>query len=310
MFVNDSPESRDALPPLDAIAAEVVARKSSARGNFWLQDEVAARMAQRLPLIKQAPGRWLDWQPMTGGLAAGALVQAAYPQSSCRVYQPQLPDLHWAQQAQKFPWWRRWRQRTVSYTSQTEAQADMVWCNMLLHQHANPLALMKSWSQSLHTRGFVMFSCLGPDSLQELRAVYSDLQWPPPHHAFTDMHDWGDMLLHVGFGQPVMDMERITLTYATADELLKDLRAWGRNLHPGRFGGLRGRGWRDQLCAAMQRQLASASHAGRLVLSFEIIYGHAFKSAVSSAVKPETHVPLQDMKQMLQDSRSGQGRPC
>ena len=308
MSVNDSPVTRDALPPLDATAADAVARKTSIRGNFWLQDEVASRMARRLPLIKQAPARWLDWQPMSGGLAAGALVKAAYPESGCCVYQPHLPDLHWVKQAQKLPWWRKWRQRPVSYTSQTDAQADMVWCNMLLHQHANPLALMKSWSQSLHPQGFVMFSCLGPDSLQELRALYADLQWPPPHHAFTDMHDWGDMLLHAGFGQPVMDMERITLTYATADELLKDLRAWGRNLHPGRFGSLRGRGWRDQLCMAMNRQLASASHTGRLVLNFEIIYGHAFKSSVSSAVKPETHVTLQDMKQMLQDKRGGQGR--
>jgi len=60
----------------------------------------------------------------------------------------------------------------------------------------------------------------------------------------------------------------------------------------------------------MHRHMAPAAHAGRLVLSFEIIYGHAFKSAILSAVKPETRVPLQDMKQMLQDSRSGQGRPC
>jgi malonyl-CoA O-methyltransferase len=309
MSVSDSPVSRDMLPPLDARAAEAVARKTSAGGSFWLQDEVASRMAQRLPLIKQAPERWLDWQPMSGGLSAGALVQAAYPESGCSVYQPHLADLRWAEQAKKLPWWRRWRQRPVTYTSETAARADMVWCNMLLHQHANPLALMKSWSQSLHPQGFVMFSCLGPDSLQELRGLYADLQWPPPHHVFTDMHDWGDMLLQAGFGQPVMDMERITLTYATAEELLKDLRAWGRNLHPGRFAALRGRGWRDQLCAAMQRQLVSTSHAGRLVLSFEIIYGHAFKSSVSSAVKPETRVPLQDMKQMLQEKKTKPIRP-
>ena len=55
MSVCDSPVNSDALPPLDATAADWVARKTSATASFWLQDEVAARMAQRLPLIKQAP---------------------------------------------------------------------------------------------------------------------------------------------------------------------------------------------------------------------------------------------------------------
>ena len=44
-----------------------------------------------------------------------------------------------------------------------------------------------------------MFSCLGPDTLRELRAVYAALGWPVPSHTFTDMHDWGDMLVQAGF---------------------------------------------------------------------------------------------------------------
>lgn len=293
----------DALPPLDARAAELASRKASLAGPAWLQNEVAARMAQRLPLIRQAPTAWIDWQPRTGGTASLALVQSVYPGAKATALEPQTTDLHWVRQTQKAPWWRRWRQPAVRYTNEVLDPTDMVWCNMLLHQHAHPQALMKSWSRSLRSQGFVMFSCLGPDSLKELRALYADLQWPPPHHSFTDMHDWGDMLLQAGFGQPVMDMERITLTYASADEALKDLRAWGRNLHPQRFAGCRGRDWREQLCAAMNHRLASPSHAGRLVMSFEIIYGHAFKSALSSTVKPETRVMLQDMKQMLYDNK-------
>jgi hypothetical protein len=41
-----------------------------------------------------------------------------------------------------------------------------------------------------------------------------------------------------------MDMERITLTFATPERLLQELRELGRNLHPQRFAGLRGRQWR------------------------------------------------------------------
>ena len=43
--------------------------------------------------------------------------------------------------------------------------------------------------------------------------------------------DWGDMLASNGFAEPVMDMERITLTFETPERLLQELRGLGRNLH-------------------------------------------------------------------------------
>ena len=111
----------------------------------------------------------------------------------------------------------------------------MVWANMCLHNHADPLALMQQWHSHLATDGFLMFSCLGPDTLQQLRAVYAANGWPEPCHQFTDMHDWGDMLVQAGFAEPVMDMERITLTYSSPESLLQELRELGRNLHMNRF---------------------------------------------------------------------------
>ena len=48
--------------------------------------------------------------------------------------------------------------------------------------------------------------------------------WPPAGHAFTDMHDWGDMLVNTGFAEPVMDMERITLTFGNPRRALDELR--------------------------------------------------------------------------------------
>ena len=305
MAVSASSNSSDALPPLDARAAEFAARKTSLAGPAWLQNEVASRMAQRLPLIRKAPATWIDWQPRTGGLASLALVQSFYPEASATVLEPHPADLQWVAQAQKTPWWRIWNRPKVSYATEPDGKADMVWSNMLLHQNAQPEALMKDWCQALNPHGFVMFSCLGPDSLQELRGLYRGRQWPAPHHAFTDMHDWGDMLLQAGFGQPVMDMERITLTYASANEVLKDLRAWGRNLDPGRFAALRGRTWLEQLRKAMEAQLISPKHEGLLTLTLEIIYGHAFKAAPVARVQDVTVVSLQDMKNMSSADKAG-----
>jgi malonyl-CoA O-methyltransferase len=152
--------------------------------------------------------------------------------------------------------------------------------------------------------GFLMFSCLGPDSLLELRRVYTALGWPPPGHAFTDMHDWGDMLVQAGFAEPIMDMERIRLTYATPDKLLGDLRGLGRNLHPDRFGALRGRRWHARLRAELAEQLADPTEQGRLTLTFEIVYGHAFRPAARVPVAAQSSVSLQDMRGLLRHGKS------
>lgn len=112
-----------------------------------------------------------------------------------------------------------------------------------------------------------------------------------PSHAFTDMHDWGDMLVGAGFAEPVMDMERIVLTFETPQRLLLELRSLGRNLHPQRFAALRARQWLGQL----HKALAGAP----LQLTFEIIYGHAFKPAPRLDVRPQTVLSLAQMRETL-----------
>jgi malonyl-CoA O-methyltransferase len=114
------------------------------------------------------------------------------------------------------------------------------------------------------------------------------------------MHDWGDMLVQAGFAEPVMDMERITLTFSSAGNLLAELRSLGRNLHPQRFQGLRGRTWHLALQEQITLRLADAEQPGRLRLGFEIIYGHAFKPPARMPVRAQTSVSLNDFRDALQ----------
>src|SRR5690606_32574028 len=125
--------------------------------------------------------------------------------------------------------------------------------------------------RALAVDGYLMFSCLGPDTLRELHAVYAALGWPPAGHAFTDMHDWGDMLVHAGFAEPVMDMERITLTFATPERLLQEMRGRGGGRRRARSPARRGGGWREQLHQPRAARLADAAGDGQLALTFEII---------------------------------------
>jgi malonyl-CoA O-methyltransferase len=193
----------------------------------------------------------------------------------------------------------------LSFDAPAPASADMVWANMALHTSDDPNALLRNWHQLLAVDGFLMFSCLGPDTLRELAEVYQQQGWPPASHAFTDMHDWGDMLVQAGFAEPVMDMERITLTYVDAESLLSECRMLGRNLHQERFAGLRGKLWLAQLKKALS-SLASVDQNGRLTLTVEVIYGHALKPLPRLKVQSESSVSLQDMRAILGKTLSSQ----
>lgn len=304
MSVSDSPQDSQLLPPLDAVAASYAARKYSRLGQPWLYEEVARRMASRLPLIKHDTRHWVWDAPRTGGVASLPLVSSHYPKAMVTVLENDPGDLRWAKTRLQPAWWTFWKRNRLNFSPEVASLADMVWSNMQLHQCADPLQRMTSWCRSLNDQGFVMFSCLGPDSLRELRGIYEQENWPAPHHAFTDMHDWGDMLLTSGFTQPIMDMERITLTYENADRLIADLRTLGRNLHPQRFAFLRGKLWRDRLVQALNEKLPASASPGRLTLTFEVIYGHAFKAKPVSGRQKETVISLSDMKSMLGGDKS------
>ncbi|MBO0940934.1 methyltransferase domain-containing protein [Acidovorax temperans] len=267
----------------------------------WLHEEVARRMEDRLQWIRQAPAAWCHWEAVRGGLEGHALVSARYPKARCCVVETTRKAREAASQALSKPWWSRWTGEQVRLEMPDEGAVQMLWANMVLHMVADPQALMAQWHRALAVDGYLMFSCLGPDTAKELRAVYADMGWPPAGHAFTDMHDWGDMLVQASFAEPVMDMERITLTFATPQRLLEELRELGCNLHPDRFAALRGRAWREQLYKALEQRLTDRSGSGQLSLTFEIIYGHAFKPAPRVRVSSSSAVSLNDMRAMLRN---------
>jgi malonyl-CoA O-methyltransferase len=283
-------------PTIDPVAARRWEHVAPARSP-WLHEEVARRMEDRLQWIRMEPEAWADWEPVRGGLAAHALLERRYPRSECFIAQSR-PGRHEEAAARLArPWWRRWTGPGLHHGPVPDGGVRMLWANMALHMSADPQALIAQWHRALAVDGFLMFSCLGPDTLRELRALYRALGWPAPAHDFTDMHDWGDMLVHAGFAEPVMDMERITLTWETPVRLLDELRDLGANLHPARFAGLRGRRWRERL----EQELAGAlqGNDGRLALTFEIIYGHALKPAPRVRVSEQSAISLKDMRDLL-----------
>jgi len=278
----------------------------------WLHEEVASRMVDRLQWINLQPKAWTHWGAVRGGQQAHLALLEKYPKAEC--FLPLAGELiadvaikNIAKSATKESKWNLSNlfksKAKVNDALPADGAVDMLWANMHLHNALDPQILIAQWHKALATDGFLMFSCLGPDTLRELRGMYEQLGWPLPSHQFTDMHDWGDMLVQAGFAEPVMDMERIVLTYETPQKLLQDLRELGRNLHPDRFPSLRGKAWKAKLEAALVESLADTQEGGRLKLTFEVIYGHAMKPKPRVKLSEHSAVSLQDMREMLQGSR-------
>ncbi|WP_284279591.1 SAM-dependent methyltransferase [Limnobacter litoralis] len=163
----------------------------------------------------------------------------------------------------------------------------MVWSPLWLHAHPEPEQCLQHWNESLKPEGGLFFSVFGPDTLRELAPFAALLGAELPQ--FPDMHDWGDLLGRQGFSDPVMEMERITLTYQTPQTLLADCRAlFGNYLHNARPGLLGKR--RHKAAMATLEDLRDPQN-GRLNLTLELVYGHAWKVRKNMSPK-EVTVPL------------------
>jgi malonyl-CoA O-methyltransferase len=130
-------------------------------------------------------------------------------------------------------------------------------------------------------RGLLMFSAFGVDTLAELRAAGARTM------GFPDLHDLGDALVATGLAQPVMDAERLTLTYQAPERLLADLRALGGDALADRPRGMAGRGRIGRLRGALAAR-------GPLALTFELVYGHAW--APDARRLPDGYAPVRVLR--------------
>ncbi len=254
-----------------------------------LQREVGARMASRLDYIKIAPHTILDAGCGTGE-AVGELA-ARYAGARVVALDAALPMVAAARA-------RARRARSLFRRLLPEALArggpatpfhvcgdfnmlplpgvafDLVWSNLALQWTNDLPRAFAEMRRVMKVGGLLTFTTFGPDTLKEVRAAFARADGHTHTSRFSDMHDVGDMLVAAGFADPVMDMEQLTLTFADAGALMRELKQLGAtNATRGRPHGLMGRGrWQRALGA-----LEATRRDGRLPVTFEVIYGHAWK---------------------------------
>lgn len=282
-------------------------RANSFSDVAFLPREVAQRMRERLDYIKIEARRVLDAGCGTGddfaslgerfadstvfGIDASRRMLARVPNASApatglqRLLPGALRDRLGAKRAPI-------AQADFGALPFAPSAFELVWSNLALHWHPRPHEVFPEWNRVLKTGGLLMFSTFGPDTFKELRAamatVESEAGSTLRHRGrrvidFTDMHDFGDMLVNSGFEVPVMDVERLTVTYSSADKLLADVRKWGAypfsDTGAERMMGLGGKQWRAALGEALERGRGAD---GTIPLSFELVYGHAWKAQRST----------------------------
>jgi len=275
--------------PIDlARVRALFARPDRIAGADFLRREIAARMHDRLELVKVAPSRVLD-----AGCGAGhdlAQLQQDYPAAQVLGIDASHAMARTAQAAAPAAGaLNQLLGRLLPAKTGIDLlcadfgdlplgpnSVDLVWSNLALHWHPQPDRVFTEWRRVLRVDGLLMFSNFGPDTLRELRAAFAAVDESPHALPFVDMHDFGDQLVEAGFSTPVMDMEVITVTYDTPAALLADARALGGNPLSTRNRGLMGRAAYQRLLQALEAQRRPD---GKLALSFEVIYGHAFRPA-------------------------------
>jgi len=273
-----------------------------------LQREIASRMAERLDVVRLAPAAILDAGCGTG--AALPELALRYPAARRVALDIALPMLA-AARAKSTERRSAFRRLLAPLAARSRnpapvfvcgdlaalpfaaASFDLLWSNLAL-QWVNDLpGALAEMHRVLRVDGLVSFTTFGPDTLRELRAAFADVDARPHVSRFVDMHDVGDLLVSVGFADPVMHMEQLTLTYADAATLMHDLKAIGAtNAAQGRARGLMGRGRWSQLLAALERTRRSTGD-GRLPATFEVIYGHAWKAAPKRTAEGHAIVRLE-----------------
>lgn len=255
--------------------------------------EIRARLMERLDVVRLVPSVVLDLGAGTGH--AARTLQDRY--SSARVLALDLSPGMLARAKKQQRLFRRF-DRVAGAAEQLplrDASVDLVFSNLMLQWCSRPDAVFAEVRRVLRRDGLVTFTTLGPDSLQELRQAWVRVDGHTHVHGFIDMHDLGDALMRAGFAEPVMDTERLTVTYRDPQTLLAELVGSGSaNVAHGRRRGLVGRTARQRWIEAYE----AARRDGVLPITLEVVYGHAWvaeRGRKLTAPDGETRISVRDI---------------
>jgi NADH dehydrogenase [ubiquinone] 1 alpha subcomplex assembly factor 5 len=112
---------------------------------------------------------------------------------------------------------------------------DAVLSVLALHWVNDLPGALLQLRRALKPDGLLLVSLLGGDTLSELRQAFMAAELAeeggvsPRVSPFAELRDLGGLLQRAGFAMPVVDSDRLTVTYADALALMRELRGMGES---------------------------------------------------------------------------------
>lgn len=277
-------DARLALPERDRVRQQFDRAARSFAAASFMHDEARRRLLERLDNLSVEPRRIVD---LGAGFGAGAeALQQRYPQAQVIAVDSSRQMLR--------------RSNVDSVTGLVgdaeqlpfpDGSVDLMFSNLVL-PWARPETVFAEARRVLHRDGVLVFSTLGPDTLGELRQAWGKSDDAVHVHAFWDVQTLGNLVVQAALEEPVLDVDRVTVSYSELAALIRDLRACGAtNLAAGRRRGLTGRKRWQRFVEAFWRDQGEGRE-GRLNLTVELIFGHAFGSRRQARSGGEVAVPV------------------
>jgi len=243
-----------------------------------LQREVQGQLLDRLTFYDESPDRkgLLPERVLDVGAGTGrgtAQLKQRYPKAEVVAVDLALPMLRAAKAHSG--WLKPFRRVCAEATALPfpDHSVDLLHSNLCFQWVDDLAALFGECARVLKPGGLLAFSTFGPDTLKELRAAWAAVDGHSHVSRFLDMHDIGDAMLNAGLRDPVLDVERYTLTYSEPRKLLEELRGLGAT----------------HADAARERHLTGKSHYramltayesmrtdGRIPATWEVVTAHAW----------------------------------
>lgn len=236
-----------------------------------LQKRVRDELLERLDVVRLEPAVALDLGAGTGH--ASLALKRRY--RSSQVIALDLAEGMLREAGRRQTLLRRFRRvcGQAAALPLRDASVDLVFSNLMLQWCQDPDGVFSEIRRVLKPGGLFTFTTFGPDTLVELRRAWAAADARTHVNRFIDMHDLGDALVRSGLAEPVMDVERFTLTYAEVRDLMRDLKDIGaHNANAGRPRGLTGKGTLARMTAAYD----AFRKDGRLPATYEVVYGQAW----------------------------------
>lgn len=245
-----------------------------------LQQEVQSRLQERLDDADLAPSRIVDLGSGTGhGTAA---LRKRYPQAQTIALDLALPMLR---AAKKNRGWLRPFARVcgdVEALPLVESSVDLLHSNLCLQWSGNLEAAFENFRRVMRPKGLLLFSTFAPQTLNELRAAFAEVDGDAHVSGFLDIQQIGDALLAAGFRDPVLERDVFTLTYPDVRSLMRELRAIGAtNADRGRSRALTGKRHLQRVIDAYE----PFRQDGLLPATYEVVYAQAWAPEAGQPIR-------------------------